>query len=662
MESINTLPGSLPAKTDAARRFGTANPGGISLDPFGTTRGFGLNPAAADHASFGGFAGLLSGTGVTGSRFNDILRLVADVGDKRDFFDATNADRFLGGANLAVTGNEELELFGAAVRRVSAAGGDLGRFLELIEKATAEGDFNDTKRLLSVASHFAEKGAAEFDAFLAKAEEALAADPAKFEEKLFGMRAFSSFGGTIAEYGELEGKISDYDLVRLLSAEKNATGSAAELMGSMLEAARSGDEGALDALVAAKNAEQGYTAPAHEGFDRIFRLADGEITVKAGESAALFIQGIDAEDGVIAADAHSFSSEEAGELATGQYLDLSKLEPGVHHVIAKVTDSSGLSTTAKITINVTDENGNLPDTPPAGETPLLEVNDAAFGMSPARATPSLAELEGRIRLDLAYGSYSALSFNAGPNAMIAEHVQAHSLSIDFQLIEKYLPEDAAAAYEALGEFFVGEEFTEFKNAALALDPTDDATLEPYMAAVEKMFNELEGTLGLSGTALDWVETAFKREVEAFFDRVQSGQEFAASEIDRMRGLALADAGKAYMAAGRMEEAAGMTAEAVRLTGGDAEYVETLKEILAALRERVLSVEDGDEFPPANLLADAARTAIENSAAAEAVLEEEAADEAAGISTGSIAALFDDLLPAGFGVQPGSAVPFEIFGN
>ena len=56
MDNINTLLGSLLARTGTPRRPETANPGTFSLNPNGGVQALGLEAPSADRATFGGQA------------------------------------------------------------------------------------------------------------------------------------------------------------------------------------------------------------------------------------------------------------------------------------------------------------------------------------------------------------------------------------------------------------------------------------------------------------------------------------------------------------------------------------------------------------------------------------------------------------------------------
>ena len=126
-----------------------------------------------------------------------------------------------------------------------------------------------------------------------------------------------------------------------------------------------------------------------------------------------------------------------------------------------------------------------------------------------------------------------------------------------------------------------------------------------------MFNELEETLGLSTTPLDWVENVFRSEVGGYFDRVQEGEEAVDSQMNRMTAGLFENAGKLHLAAGRPEEGLGLMQEAARLAPKNTLIIETLKELIDALRGKYGI---GGTVPNDNALsrlADLARIEFEN---------------------------------------------------
>ena len=345
----------------------------------------------------------------------------------RAFTQGNNQDYYLNSDNSRIVSGAELNQFLRTAYYVQASGNDIGKFLDQATDVINRGDYDDLDRFLSGADMVMYKKE-DVSKYLDFSKKMLDESSHDFESNIFQMYMTMSYGGSMQNYIDIadnlkvagdEGRNNLVDLTRIVVDFRDAGGYVPALYQMLADEANEG--GDVRALMNDYMALQGLadTSPDYTRFNRINRIDGGPMTIKQGESAALFAQAISTQDGLLPESVIYWSSLETGALGNGSsYLDLSTLPPGTYNIAAKI-GGYGLGT----------------DT--AFKTVIVEPNDGTTGTNtettqpttPVASKPEVVLPEsGKIRILLESGDAGLRSDlyvqkNGGEPRLVAQNAQ-----------------------------------------------------------------------------------------------------------------------------------------------------------------------------------------------------------------------------------------------
>lgn len=341
----------------------------------------------------------------------------------RAFTQGNNQDYYLNNDNSRIISGAELNQFLRTAYYVQASGNDIGKFLDQATDVINRGDYDDIDRFLSGADMVMYKKE-DLSKYLDFSKKMLDDSHHDFESNIFQMYMTMSYGGSMQNYIDIaenlatsgaEGRNNLVDLTRIVVDFRQAGGYVPAMYQMLADEANEG--GDVRALMNDYMALQGLedTSPDFSRFARIERIDGDPMTIKQGESAALFAQAISTRDGLLPESVIYWSSLEAGALGHGSsYLDLSTLPPGTYTVAAKI-GGYGLGTdTAFKTVIVEPGDGTTETTQPT---------------LPVAAKPELVLPEsGKVRILLQNGSAGLRSDlyvqkNGGDPRLVAQNAQ-----------------------------------------------------------------------------------------------------------------------------------------------------------------------------------------------------------------------------------------------
>lgn len=341
----------------------------------------------------------------------------------RTFTQGNNQDYYLNSDNSRVISGAELNQFLRTAYYVQASGNDIGKFLDQATDVVNRGDYDDLDRFLSGADMAMYKKE-DVSKYLDFSKKMLDESTHDFESNIFQMYMTMAYGGSMQNYIDLadnlktagdEGRNNMVDLTRIVVDFRDAGGYVPAIYQMFADEANEG--GNVRALMDDYMALQGLadTSPDYSRFNRIERIDGDSMTIKQGESAALFAQAISTRDGLLPESVIYWSSVETGALGNGSsYLDLSTLPPGTYNIAAKI-GGYGLGTdTAFKTVIVEPSDGTTGTTQPT--TPVAQKPELVLPES------------GKVRILLQNGDAGLRSDlyvqkNGGTPRLVAENAQ-----------------------------------------------------------------------------------------------------------------------------------------------------------------------------------------------------------------------------------------------
>lgn len=276
---------------------------------------------------------------------NFFQALFGTTRDDRAFTQGNNQDYYLNSDNSRVVSGAELNQFLRTAYYVQASGNDIGKFLDQATDVLNRGDYDDIDRFLSGADMVMYKKE-DLSKYLDFSKKMLDDSHHDFESNIFQMYMTMSYGGSMQNYIDIadnlatsgaEGRNNLVDLTRVVVDFRNAGGYVPAMYQMLADEANEG--GDVRELMNDYMALQGLqdTSPDFSRFARIERIDGDPMTIKQGESAALFAQAISSRDGLLPESVLFWSSLETGAMGNGSsYLDLSSLPPGTYTIAAKI--------------------------------------------------------------------------------------------------------------------------------------------------------------------------------------------------------------------------------------------------------------------------------------------------------------------------------------
>lgn len=318
--------------------------------------------------------------------------------DDRLFYQNENKDLYLNAQNSKKVSGADLDNFMRTAYNVYNRGQDFGKFVDASLEVMEKGDYDDFRRFLSVTDTALYYGE-DVEAFYALSSKILNQPAVEgdyknyaghydYEAVAFGLQTTLLNGGKMSDYMAitnnlkmtgLEGRNNLVDFNRIIVDWRNRGGYTPCLFSNLAKEANKPNgnvRGWMNDYMALKGLAD--TAPDFNKFARIERIDSPAMTIKKGESAALFAQAISTQDGLLPERVMYWSSLEQGALDHGSnYLDLSKLSVGVHHICVKIGGYGGGTDTALKTVIVE----------PADETEKIH-DDNGHGNDPGNVDPS----------------------------------------------------------------------------------------------------------------------------------------------------------------------------------------------------------------------------------------------------------------------------------
>lgn len=306
--------------------------------------------------------------------------LFKDRGDTV-FAQQSNRENNYNSSNISGLSGADLNKFLQSAYYVLQSGYDVGKYLEHATNALNKGDYDDFRRFLDVSDMMMYKGE-NLQAFFEFSDRVLDEAPQDYESNMFQAYMTVAYGGRVKDYIDIaedlkttgfEGRNNLVDYTRILVDFNKAGGYTPLLIKAMSEEARKADGSVrdfMDAYMDVAGLED--TSPDFDRFDRIERIDGSPMTIKQGESAALFAQAVSSVDGLLDEDVLFWSSKETGALSHGSsYLDLSKLPPGTYNIAVKIGNYPGGTDTATKTVIV--EPAGQTETPTSNSIVLPEA-------------------------------------------------------------------------------------------------------------------------------------------------------------------------------------------------------------------------------------------------------------------------------------------------
>lgn len=378
--------------------------------------------------------------------FSDRGQMVFTQGDNRDnYLNSTNS-KSLSGADL----NKFLQ----TAYHVMQAGYDIGKYLDHATNVLNKGDYDDFSRFLSVTDMMTYKKQ-NLDTFFEFGDKLLNEKPRDYEGNVFQAYTAVVYGAKLEDYidiandlqtSDFEGRNNMVDLTRIVVDFHKAKGYTPMLYKTLAEEARSGGDvrAMMDEYMAVRGLED--KSPDFSKFDRIERIDGGTMTIKQGESAAIFAQAISTTDGLLPESVLFWSSLEKGAMARGSsYFDLSKLGPGTYHIACKIGNYPGTDTAFKTVIiepadestSSTDSNSDTPQVPQA--KPVNEIVLPEDGQIKVTVKKGSAALRSDLYMKLNLKNLELVAENAqqGANVSVQKTYQAGD-KLDFA-IKTYHP-------------------------------------------------------------------------------------------------------------------------------------------------------------------------------------------------------------------------------
>jgi len=231
-------------------------------------------------------------------------------------------------------------------------GEDVNAYLDMVKEVCTKCDYDDVRRLVSVTNTMLYRNQ-DLKSFYDFGKEIINKRHYDYESNIFSVQTLVSYGANLdtalkimrnMENTGLNGRNNMVDLNRVTIDARNKGMFLPYLFDQM---ANSGDTRAfMDAYMKENGMES--TAPDFNRFKRIERIDGENMIITEGESAALFAQAISNVHGLLDKSVLYWSSVQTGAMFHGDnYLDLSKLKPGIYDIYVKIGNYGGGTDTAK---------------------------------------------------------------------------------------------------------------------------------------------------------------------------------------------------------------------------------------------------------------------------------------------------------------------------
>lgn len=278
--------------------------------------------------------------------FKELLNKLFYHDDDRLFYQPNNFDNYINAINkVKVIGGDVLP-FLRSLSKIVAGGHDAMKFIATVLNVIDKGDYDDLRRFFSVLDTVMARRAS-LDKFYEFGNKILDKRHYDYESNIFALQTALSYGCSMDDFlaitdnlqtTGLEGRNNLVDFHRIIIDVRKRGGYLPVLFKSMADEARKPDgdvRGYMNDYMKMYGLK--YSGPDFTKFNRIERIDGEDMVIKKGESAALFAQAISNVDGLLPESVLYWSSLEEGALSHGSsYLDLSKLDVGVHHIVVKI--------------------------------------------------------------------------------------------------------------------------------------------------------------------------------------------------------------------------------------------------------------------------------------------------------------------------------------
>jgi hypothetical protein len=295
--------------------------------------------------------------------------------DDTVFAQSNNFDVYYNNSNIRTVFGADLDSFLNLAYHVDNKGQDFGKFLDASTEVLQKGDYDDFRRFLQVGGFVLLQGES-LEKFYDFGSKILNQSPNDYEGNAFQVYMTLAHGGKLQEYIDIadnlettgfEGRNNLVDLTRMIVDFRNQGAYTPYLFQSMAAVANSGGDvrDYMNKYMLERGMMSTKPDPRASKYARIERIDGEPMTIKQGESAALFAQAVSTRDGLLPESVLFWSSKEEGPMAQGSsYLDLSKLGVGVHHITVKIGNYAGGTDTAIKTVIVEAAEGHENDPSP----------------------------------------------------------------------------------------------------------------------------------------------------------------------------------------------------------------------------------------------------------------------------------------------------------